>query len=105
MPALSTHNTDLVEQEWDGAAAVAAAPNERDVLRYMHAWVDPNEDPSTKVAYKLPHHAPSVGSPANLPAVRNALARLSQTDMPDADRAAVERHLRAHLDAQDEDED
>jgi hypothetical protein len=63
----------------------------------MHAWTDPDMDSDVKAAYKFPHHAPRVGSPAVLPAVRNALARLSQASIPAADRAAVERHLRRHL--------
>lgn len=102
MPGLSVHNTDVTEREWDGPAAVAAAPNETPVLRYMHAWVEAGSDPEAKTSYKFPHHAPTVGSPAVLPAVRNALARLSQANIPAADRAAVERHLRAHLEAQEE---
>lgn len=102
MPAIPVHHTDTVEREWDGPAAVAAAPNDADVLTYMHAWRSADGDPDIKGSYKLPHHGPRTGSPAVLPAVRNALARLSQTQMPEADRAGVERHLRAHLeDAQE----
>lgn len=104
MPAIGPHDTSTTEREWDGPAATAAAPNERDVLRHMHTWYA-GDDPDEKVSYKLPHHAPRSGSPAVLPAVRNALARLSQTDLPDSDRAGVERHLRAHLsDAEDDEE-
>lgn len=102
MPGLSTHNTDVTEREWDGPAAVAAAPNDRDSLRYMHAWVESGADPTAKTSYKFPHHSSNVGSPAVLPAVRNALARLSQSNIPESDRAAVERHLRAHLEAQED---
>jgi HK97 family phage prohead protease len=97
MPALPVHYTATTDAPWDGPAAVAAAPNDPDVLRWMHAWRDPDADPETKVAWKFPHHAPRVGSPANLAAVRNALARLPQADIPDADRPGVEAHLRAHL--------
>jgi len=96
------HNTDVTERPWDGPAAVASAPNDPTVLRYMHAWVEAGGDPTVKASYKFPHHAPNVGSPAVLPAVRNALSRLPQSNIPDSDRAAVERHLRAHLEAQEE---
>lgn len=102
MPGLPVHSTDVTERPWDGPAAVAAAPNDPEVLRYMHAWVEAEADPTAKTSYKFPHHAPNVGSPAVLPAVRNALARLSQANIPESDRAAVERHLRSHLDAQEE---
>lgn len=102
MPGLSVHDTSVVEREWDGPAAVAAAPNDPRVLKYMHAWSEAGADPEAKRTYKFPHHAPTVGSPAVLPAVRNALARLSQADIPASDRAAVERHLRAHLNAQED---
>lgn len=102
MPAIGPHRTSTTEREWDGPAAVAAAPDDPAVLRYMHAWRSADGDPDVKASYKMPHHGPRQGSPAVMPAVRNALARLSQTQLPAADRAAVERHLRAHMeDAQE----
>lgn len=100
LAALPVHNTAVVEGEWDGPAAVARCPAERGALRAIHAWVDPAGDPDAKASYKFPHHA-TPGGPANLAGVRNALARLPQADIPDADRAGVERHLRNHLEAQD----
>jgi HK97 family phage prohead protease len=96
--AIPVHHTTTVDGPWDGPAAEAAAPNDKTVLRYMNAWVDSGEDPEEKGSYKFPHHEGHVGAPANLAAVRNALSRLPQAKIPDADRAAVERHLRAHLD-------
>lgn len=97
MGAIRPHTTDVdIKSDWDGAKAVADAPNDSAVLRYMHAWVDDNGDPDAKQSYKLPHHQPQIGAPAVIAAVNNALARLSQTDIPDADRAEVERHLRKH---------
>lgn len=103
--AIPSHDTAVVESEWDGPKAVADAPQDSTVLRYMHAWVDSDGDADTKTAYKFPHHAPREGAPANLPAVRNALARLPQADIPESARAAVEKHLRNHLEAQEADED
>ncbi len=99
LTAISGHDTATVDTEWDGPAAVAAAPNEAAVLRYMHAWRDPDGDPDEKSTYKFPHHAAGRDTAANLPAVRNGLARLSQADIPDSDRSGVERHLRRHLNA------
>lgn len=95
--AIPSHSTDTVDEPWDGPAAVAAAPNDARVLRYMHAWRDAEGDPAEKQNYKFPHHA-GLGAPANVRACRNGLARLPQADIPDADRAGVERHLRRHLD-------
>ncbi len=66
------------------------------MLRYAHAWRDPEGDPDAKETYKFPHHR-TLGGPANLRAVRNGLARLSQADIPEGDRPGVERHLRRHL--------
>jgi hypothetical protein len=94
--AIGVHNTDVTEGEWDGPKAVASMPNEAETLRYCHAWLDPNGDPEAKNSYKFPHHR-TLGGPAVLPGVRNALARLPQANIPEADRAGVERHLRAHL--------
>lgn len=97
MPAIPSHDTSTVEREWDGPAAVAAAASEEAVLRHMHAWRSPDGDPDVKGSYSLPHHGPRQGSAAVLPAVRNALARLPQSNIPDGDKSAVERHLRNHL--------
>lgn len=96
--AIPVHHTATTDGSWDGPAAEAAAPNDKTVLRYMHAWVDSSADPEAKDSYKFPHHEGHVGAPANLAGVRNALSRLPNANIPDADRAAVERHLRAHLD-------
>lgn len=97
MGAIRPHTTEVdTESEWDGGKAVADAPNDAEVLRYMHAWVDENGDPDAKQSYKFPHHEPRIGAPAVIAAVNNALARLSQADIPEADRAGVERHLRKH---------
>jgi hypothetical protein len=102
MPAIRPHKTPIREEEWDGPEAVAAAPNDKRVLRFMHAWWS-GEDPDEKESYKLPHHLPRRGSAAILPAVRNALARLPVTNLPNKDVAKVERHLRRHLESQDTD--
>ena len=99
MPAIRPHRTAVRDNvDWDGPGSVADAPNDKRVLRYMHAWWT-GKEPSEKEEYKLPHHAPKRGSAANLHGVRNALARLSQTDMPAKDVAKVERHLRRHLES------
>ncbi|MEM4234905.1 MAG: HK97 family phage prohead protease [Candidatus Methanomethylicaceae archaeon] len=99
MGAIKPHSTKVdTESSWDGPGVVADAPNDAEVLRYMHAWVDDNGDPDAKSSYKFPHHQPKIGAPAVIAAVNNALARLSQADIPDADRDGVERHLRKHRD-------
>lgn len=96
MPPIPPHGTATVDRPWEGPATVARLPSDATALRAVHAWRDPGMDPDTKAAYKFPHHA-APGGPANLPAVRNALARLPQADIPAGDRAGVERHLRRHL--------
>lgn len=97
MPARPVHHTPVVDTPWNGAAVVASAPAEEAALWYMHAWRDPEADPNTKMAYSFPHHEAGDNGAANLPAVRNALSRLAQSDIPAGDRAAVEAHLQAHL--------
>lgn len=95
------HDTQVVDEPWDGPAMVAMCPAERGPLRAMHAWVDSDEDPDTKQAYALPHHMMSDGrvGPANVNGVRNALARLPQSRIPESDRDGVRAHLQRHLDA------
>ena len=101
MPAKPVHNTAVTEGEWDGPAAVANMPNEEATLWYCHAWRDPDGDPDAKKTYKFPHHRTN-GGPAVLNGVRNALARLPNSSIPEDDKPGVERHLRAHLDAQED---
>ncbi|MFK0173404.1 HK97 family phage prohead protease [Streptomyces sp. NPDC090306] len=78
------------------AAADAAAGNAV-LLRHVHAWVDPAGNPADPTAYRFAHHEARLGSPASLPAVRHALSLLPETDLPAEQKAAVERHLRRHL--------
>ncbi len=112
--ALPVHHTATVDEAWDGPAAVAAMPNDDEVLRYCHAWMSDEaaaEKPEKgdddaddqKSSYKFPHHK-TKGGPANLAACRNGLARLSGADIPDGDRAGVKAHLQAHLDDAESDD-
>jgi signal peptide peptidase SppA len=108
MPAIPPHNTATVDETWDKNAEVGAIPNDAgaSTLRRMYAWVDPDKDPETKAAYKFPHHqVVDGGKPgaANVTAVREALSRVRQanTQIPDADREAVQRHLNRHMDMMD----
>lgn len=105
--ALPVHHTATVDTPWDGPAAVKAMPNDDTVLKYCHAWesaeaaATPHRDgdddaDDKKTNYKFPHHD-GKGAPANVAACNNGLARLAGADIPDADRAGVEAHLRAHL--------
>lgn len=107
MGAIRVHHTDTDnDSEWDGPGEVAAAPNDAGVLRYMHTWEDPDGDAEAKSTYKFPHHKAGGDTEANIRGVNNALARLSQADIPEGDRAGVEAHLRAHrVDAGLEDEE
>jgi len=103
--AIPVHHTATVDTAWDGPAAVAAMPAEYADLHYCHAWQSadasshtPGDDDADdkKGAFKFPHHAREGGA-ANVNACNNGLARLEGADIPDADRAGVEAHLRAHL--------
>lgn len=97
MGAIRAHKTATdTESAWDGSGEVAKADNDAAELRYMHAWVNDDGDPAAKSSYKFPHHNAGTDTPANIAGVNNALARLSQADIPDGDRAGVEGHLNAH---------
>lgn len=112
--ALPVHHTATVEGAWDGPAAVAAMPNQASVLQYCHAWqnsasVDADTDDydndadDKKANYKFPHHKEK-GGPAFLAGVRNALARLEGSSIPESDKDGVRRHLEAHLQDAHQDE-
>lgn len=94
---ISPHQTATdTESNWDGPGAVSEAANDAAVLRYMHAWRDPDGDPDAKNTYSFPHHGPRTDAAANIAAVNNALARLPQSGVPEGERDGVERHLRDH---------
>ena len=103
MPATPFRDTPVVDTPWDGPANEARIPNDagRSVLERMYAWRDPDGDEDTKAAYALPHHQVlnngRVAS-ANVNGVRNALSRLSQSRIPEADHEAVQSVLQRHLD-------
>ncbi|MEV5957294.1 head maturation protease, ClpP-related [Streptomyces sp. NPDC051987] len=106
--ALPVHHTATVDEPWDGPAAVAAMPNDDEVLRYCFAWESdeaartPHEEgdddaDDKKANFRFPHHK-TKGGPANLAACRNGLARLEGSKIPESDKAGVRAHLQAHLD-------
>jgi ATP-dependent protease ClpP protease subunit len=106
--AVGPHDTATTDGTWDASAQQKKLPSPMPVAtaRKMYAAYDDDkvEDGNVpKGACHLPHHEVSAdGTPgaAVMNGVRNALARLSQTEgLSDAERATAERHLRAHLKA------
>ncbi|HEY9375183.1 HK97 family phage prohead protease [Streptomyces sp.] len=95
---IPAHSTPVTDMPLDRRAALNAAPDEQVVLRSMHAWVDPEGSPDDKGAYWGAHHEGRIGAPAHLAAVRYHLSMLEHSHIPEGQRAAVERHLRRHLD-------
>lgn len=103
---IAPHNTAVVDRPWDGPANEARLSNDAGAATYRraYAWVDPDGDADTKAAYRFPHHEVSgdgAPGPANLSGVRNALARLPQSNVPASDHDGVKAHLQRHLDAQE----
>jgi HK97 family phage prohead protease len=94
---IPAHSTGVTDGSFDQRAAVNDADGRQVLLRYVHAWVDPAGDPDAQESYRFPHHEAHIGAPANLGAVRHALSLLPKADLPEEARAAVERHLRKHL--------
>ncbi len=110
--AVPAHNSEVVDEPWDGPAEEAklSSPVTKSRGFGMYAWYDENGDdpdgdgyPDAKADWKFPHHRVTGGEPgpANVNGVRNALSRLPQADIPEADREGVRRHLQRHLDAFD----
>jgi ATP-dependent protease ClpP protease subunit len=104
--ACPVHHTDVVEGTWDAGAQEKRleSPMPLATAKAVYSWYDADQvdgDTIVKAACKLPHHQVGAdGTPGAAVAsgVRNAMSRLPQTDMPDDERAAVEKHLQAHLD-------
>ena len=96
--AIRPHEIAVTAKQWDPAEIVIDDDASIADLRSMHAWVDPNDDPEKKSAYRfLHHHGPS--AEANLRACYMGIAALNsgKSGIPDADRQAVYAHLAAHL--------
>ena len=104
------HHTPVIDTPWDGPGQVAklASPVTKARGFGMFAWYDPDGNdpdgdgyPDAKADWKFEHH--QVGGDGNphdavVSGCRNGLARLSQADIPEADRAGVKAHLQAHID-------
>ncbi len=109
------HSTAVKDGTWDASANEAHLPSPVPVATAKKVYTYYDEDKVVdgavpKSACKLPHHFVSAdGTPgaASVAGVRNALARLPQTQgLSDAERSAAEAHLRKHLNAfNDEAED
>jgi ATP-dependent protease ClpP protease subunit len=104
--ACPVHHTATEDRPWDASPNEKRLPSPMTVktAKGMYAWYDEaqlTDGVLPKTACKLPHHEVSAdGTPgaANLSGVRNALARLPQSDIPASQHDAVRRHLQAHLD-------
>ncbi|MFF3511539.1 head maturation protease, ClpP-related [Streptomyces sp. NPDC002573] len=104
--ACPVHHTATEDRPWDSGPNEKRLPSPMTVktAKAMYAWYDDSQVTDgelPKTACKLPHHEVSAdGTPgaANLSGVRNALARLPQSDIPASQHDAVRRHLQAHLD-------
>jgi len=104
--ASPVHHTATEDRPWDAGPNEKRLPSPMTVktAKAAYAWYDDaqvSDGELPKTACKLPHHEVSAdGTPgaANLSGVRNALARLPQSDIPASQHDAVRRHLQAHLD-------
>lgn len=104
--ACPVHHTATEDRPWDAGPNEKRLPSPMTVktAKGMYAWYDEaqvTDGELPKTACSLPHHEVSAdGTPgaANLAGVRNALARLPQSNIPASQHDAVRRHLQAHLD-------
>lgn len=101
-PSHESATTD--EGDWDASAEQGKLPSPMTIAtaRKMYGWYDGarvEDGELPKDACKLPHHVVSDGNPgaAHMGGVRNALSRLSQSDIPDDEQDAVRAHLDKHL--------
>lgn len=112
MPAVPIHHTDTVDKSWDADENVKRlrSGESRSYYRKMYAWEYPEDevDPTTKSAYKLPHHEVDEDGepgPANVRGCIAAIAALNGArggvDIPDRDRKPTWRHVATHLEDAD----
>jgi hypothetical protein len=97
LAVVPAHSTPTLDAEWSDLTELDGLDSA--ALRALHAWVNPAGDPQDPASYRFAHHT-APGGPANVQACREALEHLDE--VPDTDRAGVERHLRRHLDEHDQ---
>ena len=105
MPAIPYKHSATTDVAWDaGENEKRLKADDKAAYRDMYAWVDPKADPTTKSAYKFPHHMVSgdgkVGA-ANTRACSAVIAALNGgrggANIPGADRKAVYNAVAHHL--------
>lgn len=100
--AIAPHETGVQKKFWNPADLVEVLTKAKvDDLRLMHAWVNPQADPTVKSSYEFLHHHGPEG-PANVWACLEGMSRLKRAgacdpQIPDGDREEVYAHLAAHL--------
>jgi HK97 family phage prohead protease len=107
MAAISSHTTGTTEAPWDAGEMVKnlMSGQSGSYYRQMFAWMDPEADPTTKGAYKFPHHMVDTDGeigPASTRAASGGIAALNGArggaNIPDGDRKGVHNHLARHID-------
>jgi HK97 family phage prohead protease len=106
MPAIKINHTKTVSTPWDGSANTKNLKEgeKESYYRQMFAWQDPEGDPTTKAAFKFPHHEVSssgdIGA-ANVKGCQSIISVLNGgmggSNIPDSDRKGVWNHAAAHL--------
>lgn len=106
MPAIKSHSTGTTDAAWDGGKNEKNLKEDQDQSYYekMYAWRDPDADPTTKSAYKFPHHMVdsdgNIGD-ANIKACQSIISILNGgmggANIPDSDRQGVYNHAAKHL--------
>jgi ATP-dependent protease ClpP protease subunit len=104
--ASPTHHTATVDGTWDAGPNEKRLPSPMSTATAKKAYgyynsVQVVDGEITKEGCKLLHHVVAEdGTPgaAHLAGVRNALSRLPQSDIPESEHPAIERHLHAHMD-------
>ena len=107
--AIAPHKTATSDAAWDGPVNEANVLLGQTASYYgkIYAWSDPTADPTVKTPYRFVHHEVSAdGTPgaANVKALQTAIGVLNGGRGVDVsaqpwakDRAAIHRHLAAHL--------
>jgi N4-gp56 family major capsid protein len=96
----SAASKPILEREWS-TEYINNLPDEAFAVILPGGHKDETGRTTPRSLRKLPHHNhlvkdPDDDSTVDLPHLRNALARLPQTDLPPEYRERAERHLRAH---------
>lgn len=95
--AIPPRSAEVGTDEWD--PTFIKKLDDPKILRLIHAWMDPEGDPSKRSSYQFPHHTADgkLSIPALVTAGRAVMRVKDDEPIPNEDVLGVKKHLKRHF--------